>query len=165
MLRNRVALDASVRRDQVRILNGVDYFTGGAQPPQPLLLWTNRSLAPAVFFTAGANAQLTPWLSLLGRVGRNRQSDSNINPVPGVALAPETQSKWEAGVEGHLGSVVTAMVTAFRRRSEREEHLGYTYTRNNGTLAVCSTAAVPVAGATAPATSLQSCYTQSGHHP
>lgn len=162
MLRNRVALDASVRRDQVRILNGVDYFTGGAQPPQPLPLVTNRSLAPAVFFTAGANAQLTPWLSLLGRVGRNRQSDSNINPVPGVALAPETQSKWEAGVEGHLGSVVTAMVTAFHRGVQNEKSIsGYTYTRNNGTLAVCSTAAVPVAGATAPATSLQSCYTQS----
>lgn len=162
LLRNRVALDASVRRDQVRVLNGVDYFTGGAQPPQPLPLVTNRLLAPAVFFTAGANAHVTPWLSLLGRVGRNRQSDSNINPAPGVSLEPETQSKWEAGVEGHIGGNLTAMVTAFHRGVQNEKSIsGYTYTRNNGTLAVCSTAAVPTTGLTAPATSLQPCYAQS----
>lgn len=95
-------------------------------------------------------------------VCRNRQSDSNINAVPGVALEPETQTKWEAGVESRLGAMVTAMVTAFHRGVQNEKSIsGYTYTRNNGALAVCSTAAVPTTGAGAPATSLQPCYTQS----
>jgi outer membrane cobalamin receptor len=146
----------------VRILRGIDYFTAGAQPPQPLPLVRNRTLAPAVFFTTGASAIVTSRLSLLGRVGRNKQSDSNINPVPGLVLEPEQQTKWEAGVEGRVASMLTATVTAFHRGVQNEKSIsGYSFTRNNGTQATCVTTAVPATGAAAPATSLQPCYAQS----
>lgn len=159
---NRLAVDASVRRDQDKILKGIDYFTGGAQPPQPVPLVENRLLAPAMFFTAGARADVTSGFSVVGRAGRNKQSDSNVNPVPGLALAPEVQHKWEVGAEGHLNRLLTATVTAFHRGVSNEKSIsGYTFTRNNGTTAVCVTGTIPTAGATAAATSLQPCYTQS----
>ncbi|MGE3955144.1 MAG: TonB-dependent receptor plug domain-containing protein [Vicinamibacterales bacterium] len=123
LLRNRVAMDGSVRRDQVRILNGVDYFTGGAQPPQPLPLVTNRTLAPAVFFTAGAHAQISQRLSLLGRV-----------PQPSVRQQHQRGSRRRARTRDPdqvgSGRRESARCHGDRHgdrvppwRSEREEHL------------------------------------------
>jgi len=161
-LANRLGIDASVRRDQVHVLRGIDYFTAGAQPPRPLPLVLDRTLAPALFFTTGATARLAPRLSLLGRVGLNRQGDSNLNPVPDAILQPERQTKWELGAEGRISPYLTAIVTGFHRGVRDEKSIsGYTYTRNNGTEARCSTTTVPAAGPTAPATSLEPCYRQS----
>lgn len=162
VFRDRLALDASIRRDRVKVIKGLDYFTGGAQSPSPLPLVENRLLAPALFGTAGFRLTAAPSIAITGRVGRNRQNDSNINPVPGLTLEPEVQQKWEAGIEGRFSRAFTATLTGFHRGVSDEKSIsGYSYTRANNTAATCVTTTIPTTGALAPATGLQPCYTQS----
>lgn len=159
---DRLALDASVRRDRVLVLKGVDYFTGGAQPPQPPPLVTDRLLAPAVFATLGVAVDITERVRAIGRLGRSGQDDANLNPVPGLVLEPERQTKWEAGIDLRPSTLFGVAVTGFHRGTANEKSVsGYSFTRVNGTSAVCFTGTVPTTGATAAATSLTSCYAQS----
>jgi len=158
----RLALDGSVRRDRVLILKGVDYFTGGAQPPQPPPFVQDRTLAPAVFATVGGRLTMAARIAVLGRAGYSQQGDANVNPTPGTTLDPETQSKFEAGIEARLHRRFTATVTAFHRGVANEKSIaGYSFTRVNGTNALCATGTIPATGPTSAATSLQACYAQS----
>lgn len=159
---DRLALDASVRRDRVFILKGVDYFTGGAQPPQPPPLVTDRSLAPALFATAGASVSVVDGVRAIGRLGWSGQEDQNLNPLPGLVLEPERQTKWEAGLDLRPTPLFGVTLTGFHRGTADEKSVsGYTFQRVNGAQAVCFTGTIPTTGATAAATSLTSCYTQS----
>jgi iron complex outermembrane receptor protein len=163
MLNDRLSVDGAIRRDRVDVIKGLDYFTGGAQPPKPTPLVSGRTLPAAKFESLGTSYALNDNWKVTGRLGWNEQDDSNLNPVPGVTLKPEKQNKWELGLEGDVSPRFVPTLTAFERKTENEKALlGYTYTRNNGTTATCSTGTIPASGPTAAnASGLQPCYTQS----
>lgn len=163
---NRVTLDAAVRVDQVDVLRGLDYFTGGAQPyggvNSPLRI-TNRELPVAKFYSLGAAWKfIDGWKATL-RYGESAQATDGLNPRPGVTLEDDRQRKWEAGVEGSLARWFNPALNYFYRAVENEKTLsGYTYRANNGSSQVCRTGTVPTSGALAPrsTSSLTPCYAQ-----
>ena len=82
--------------------------------------------------------------------------------MPGLVLEPERQTKWEAGIDLRPSTLFGVAITAFHRGTSNEKSVsGYSFTRVNGTSAVCFTGTVPTTGATAAGTSLTSCHTQS----
>lgn len=163
---DRLTLDAAYRIDQVDIIRGLDYYTGGAQPYGGVnspLRTTNKSLPIANFYSVGGAWKLTPDWKLTFRYGEGMQSTDGLNPRPGVALAEDRQKKWEAGVEGRVEKWLNPGINFFHRTVENEKTLyGYTYQANNGAPQICRSGAVPTSGTLAPksTSALTPCYDQ-----
>ena len=166
LLDDRLTLDASIRRDRVNVLHGLDYYTGGAQPfggVNSPLKTTGRTLAPALFSSFGSSWQLTKDWKLAGRYSQGSQSVDGLNPVPGVTLADDKQSKWELGVDGQFASWLTPSLNFFNRAEKNEKSMaGYTYVANNNSTITCKSGTLPTTGTTAPkaASALTPCYNQ-----
>ena len=167
LIDDRLTLDASYRRDQVDVLHGLDYYTGGAQPfggVNSPLKTTGKSLAPAVFTSVGSSWQLQKNWKLAGRYAQGQQATDGLNPVPGVILSDDEQRKWEFGVEGQVATWFSPSLNIFHKEVKNEKVLsGYTYLANNNSTQTCRTGTIPAGGVTAPkATSvLTPCYAQS----
>jgi iron complex outermembrane receptor protein len=163
---DRLTLDASYRRDQVDVLHGLDYYTGGAQPfggVNSPLKTTNKTLEPAVFSSFGSSWQLSKDWKLAGRYSQGKQATDGLNPVPGVTLSDDEQSKWELGLEGQVSSWFNPSLNLFQRDVKNEKTAaGYTYVANNNSTQRCRGGILPATGATAPKASsiLTPCYTQ-----
>lgn len=162
----KLSLDASLRRDRVHVLHGLDYFTGGAQPfggvSSPLRT-TDKLLPNAEFFTAGAAWRLTPAWTATARYGQSSQPADTLNPVPGIVLKADQQRKMEAGIEGRFSPVLSGSLNYFHRAVLNEKSLsGYTYLATNGSTQTCRTGTIPATGALSPrtASALTPCYTQ-----
>jgi outer membrane cobalamin receptor len=166
LFNDKVTLDAAYRIDQVDIIRGLDYYTGGAAPYGGVnspLRTTNKSLPIAKFFSLGGAWKLSPDWKLTFRYGESAQSTDGLNPRPGLTLAEDRQKKWEAGVEGHVDKWLNPALNFFHRAVENEKTLyGYTYQAVNGSSQVCRGGAVPTSGALAPksTSSLTPCYDQ-----
>lgn len=163
----RLSVDASVRRDQVDVVRGLDYYTGGAQPfggVNSPLRTSNRSLPAAQFYSLGAAWQFAPAWRALGRWGASSQATSGLNPAPDVTLSDDKVGKFELGVEGSVASYFNPSINLFHRTAKNEKSLsGYTYVATSGATQTCRAGAVPTTGALAPATAsaLTPCYSQS----
>lgn len=166
LLSDRLTLDASYRTDQVYILHGLDYYTGGAQPfggVNSPLKTTDKTLAPAAFTSLGASWQLLKEWKLGGRYSQGKQATDGLNPVPGVKLSDDEQRKWEFGVEGQAATWFNPSLNLFHREVKNEKTMaGYTYVSNNNSSQVCRGGVIPSTGVTAPKTTsaLSPCYTQ-----
>ncbi|MBN8285332.1 TonB-dependent receptor plug domain-containing protein [Zoogloea sp.] len=163
---NKLSLDASYRRDQVHVVHGLDYYTGGNQPPGGVnspLIYSNRTLPSATFFSLGASWAFFDQWRLSGRYGQSSQATTGLNPRPGVELTDDSQRKWEIGVEGHVTRWLNPSLNYFRRSVENEKFLnGYTYLANNNSTQTCRTGIIPSSGAFAPKSSatMTPCYDQ-----
>lgn len=163
---NKVTLDAAYRIDQVDVLRGLDYYTGGAQPYGGVnspLRTTNKSLPIAKFYSVGGAWKFIDDWKLTLRYGESVQATDGLNPRPGLTLEDDRQRKLEAGVEGRVERWLSPALNFFHRMVENEKTLsGYTYQANNGSSQVCRTGTVPTSGALAPrsTSSLTPCYGQ-----
>jgi len=163
---NRLTLDAGYRRDQVYVLHGLDYYTGGAQPYGGVnspLRTVDRKLTPAHFFSEGASFKLDEDWKLTGRLSQARQAADSLNATPGTVLGDDEQRKWEIGIEGKVTPWFRPSLNFFHRDVVNEKTLnGYTYVANNGTTQTCRTGTIPSSGTTAPrsSSSLTPCYSQ-----
>ncbi|MBK7655325.1 MAG: hypothetical protein IPJ18_09525 [Betaproteobacteria bacterium] len=167
LLGDRLTLDGGIRRDQVDVLHGLDYYTGGAQPfggVNSPLKTVGKTQPPAIFTSFGASWKLSPEWKLAGRYSHGKQAADSLNPAPGVLLADDQQRRWELGVDGRVASWFNPSVNLFHREVKNEKALsGYTYVANNNSSQVCRAGVIPTTGTTAPKTSssLTPCYTQS----
>lgn len=164
---DRLTLDAALRREQVKIVRGLDYYTGGAQPfggVNSPLRTTNNTLPWAHFWSTGASFAVFDGWKLTARYGQSRQATTGLNPKPGTSLADDQQYKWEVGIEGSVTNWLNPSVNFFHHDKRNEKSLsGYTYVVNNNTTQTCRTATIPSSGTLAPKTSsaLTPCYAQS----
>ncbi len=152
LLSNRLALDASYRRDTVKVVRGLDYYTAGAQPPGGLtspLIYRNRTLPAATFLSAGASWKVTDQWKASTRYGTSEQASNSLNPMPGVTLGDDEQKKWEIGIEGQISRLFNPSLSFFHREVKNEKSVkGFTYTSATNATVTCA-ARVPTAGAPA----------------
>lgn len=164
---DKLALDASYRRDRVRILHGLDYYTAGRQPVGGVnspLLTTNRTLAPATFFSLGASWKIVDDWRLYARYGEGEQAADSLNPGPGLMLGDDRQRKAEIGIDGRVSRLLNPGLNYFRRIVENEKYVdGYTYRSVGGTNFTCRQGVIPATGAQSPAANsdMLACYNQS----
>lgn len=152
-----LSLDASLRRDRVHVLHGLDYYIGGAQPPGGVnspLRYQNRKLPAATFASLGAAYEVASGWKLAARYTQGQQAfESSLNPAPGVVFADDEQQKWELGLEGRIGSWLTPSINWFHREVKNEKSVaGYTYRATNGSTQTCRAGAIPASGALSLAT-------------
>lgn len=163
---DRLTIDAAMRFDRVHVLHGLDYYTGGAQPPGGVnspLKTSDVMLPLAKFYELGASFKLTDQWKLTGRAGKSEQESSGLNPRPGVTLEADSQMKLEAGIEGRVSRWFNPAFNFFHRAVENEKLLdGYTYVANNNSTQTCRRGVIPTAGAQAPKSldALTPCYDQ-----
>ena len=149
----RLALDASLRKDTVTVVRGLDYYTAGAQPPGGTaspLIYRDRKLPAATFFSTGAGFRLTDQWKMTARYGANKQVSNNLNPMPGVVLGDDEQKKWELGLEGQFSRGFNPSFNYFHRAVKNEKSVkGFTYTSATAATVTCrSTVATTGAAAT-----------------
>lgn len=163
---DKLTLDASYRGDKVDVLHGLDYYTGGNQPPGGVntsLKTTNKTLPVATFFSVGSTWEFFKGWKLMGRYGQTSVSSGGMNVTAGTQLKTQEQFKWEIGIEGKVAPLFNPSLNYFHRESTNELLLyGYTYTANNNSKQTCRTGVLPTAGATAPksTSTLDPCYSQ-----
>ncbi len=151
-LARATSIDASVRRDRVHVLHGLDYYIGGAQPPGGVnspLIYQDRTLPAATFGSVGALHEVVPGWRAAARYTRGKQAyDAGLNPAPGVQFADDEQRKWELGVEGRVAGWLTPSINWFHREVKNEKSVaGYTYRATNGSTQTCRPGAIPASGA------------------
>lgn len=151
-LTSALSLDASVRRDRVHVLHGLDYYIGGAQPPGGVnspLRYQDRTLPAATFASLGASYELISDWKLAARFTQGKQAfDAALNPAPGVVFSEDAQQKWELGLEGRVGGWLTPSINWFHREVKNEKSVaGYTYRATNGSTQTCRAGAIPATGA------------------
>jgi outer membrane cobalamin receptor len=146
LLDDRLTLDASARHDKVDVLHGLDYYTGGVQPPGGVdtnLKTTDKKLPTAKFYSIGSSWALTKDWRLLGRYGESFQPVSGLTPKPGVILSDDKQKKWELGVEGRVSHIFNPSVNFFQRTVKNEKAVaGYSYQSRTGAL-TCFAGSIP----------------------
>lgn len=146
------SVDASVRRDRVHVLHGLDYYIGGAQPPGGVnspLRYQDRSLPAATFGSLGAVYEVVDGWRLAARYTQGRQPfQPGLNPAPGVVFADDEQQKWELGVEGRAFGGLTPSLNWFHREVKNEKSVaGYSYRATNGSTQTCRSGPIPASGA------------------
>lgn len=141
LLDDRLTLDASLRKDTVTVVRGLDYYTAGVQPPGGLaspLIYRDRTLPAATFFSTGAGFRLTDQWKMTARYGENKQAGNNLNPMPGIALGDDKQKKWELGVEGQILREFNPSLNYFHREVKNEKSVkGFTYTSATAATVTC----------------------------
>jgi outer membrane receptor protein involved in Fe transport len=129
---DRLTVDAGLRRDKVKVLHGLDYYTAGVQPPGGVnspLIFQNRTLPAAEFFSTGASYQLNTDWKATARYAHAEQVSRNLNPMPGVVLGDDQQDKWELGLAGSVNAWFNPSVNLFSRKVVNEKSVkGFTYT-------------------------------------
>lgn len=146
-----LALDASLRRDRVFVLHGLDYYIGGAQPPGGVntpLRYRDRQLLPATFLSLGALYEVLNGWNLATRFTQGRQDvQSGLNPAPGVTFDADEQMKWELGLEGRTVGWLTPSINWFHREVKNEKSVaGYSYTATNKSSQTCRAGPIPSTG-------------------
>lgn len=141
LMDDRLTLDAGLRRDKVKVLHGLDYYTPGVQPPggtNSPLIYQNRTLPAAEFKSLGASYQLAAdWKANL-RYGTAQQVSHNLNAMPGVVLGDDEQQKWELGLAGSVNDWFNPSINFFSREVKNEKSVkGFTYTKNNNQQEIC----------------------------
>jgi hypothetical protein len=113
------------------VLHGLDYYTGGAQPPggvNSTLKTTNKALPIATLFSLGGGYEFIQGWKLIGRYGETTVSSSGMNVVPGTNLKEQHQVKAEIGIQGQVNSWFNPSVNYFHRDAQNELNLyGYNY--------------------------------------
>ncbi|MEO8038987.1 MAG: TonB-dependent receptor plug domain-containing protein [Betaproteobacteria bacterium] len=109
----RLVVDASVRRDDQYVIQGVDRFT--PTPGQGVLeVVRDRSLPSSNYWAAGAYVVPSPHWRLSGRVYHAEQGGIvNVLAVDNKPLDPEIQTKYEAGITYGGSPRFTLTATAF----------------------------------------------------
>lgn len=152
LLDDKLALDLSYRQDTVKVVRGLDYYTAGAQPPGGInspLIYQNRTLPEATFFSAGASWRVTDKWKATARYGENEQASNGLNPMPGVVLGDDQQKKWEIGIDGQVNPLFNPALTFFHREVKNEKSVkGFTYTSQTSATVTCA-GRVPTTGAAA----------------
>ena len=127
MLDGRLNLDASIREDNVYVLHGLNFmFTGvgvgtGGVPNTKV---DNVQLSAARFTSLGSRYSLDKQWALTARYGLASQPLlPGIKAAPGVNLQPDTQTKWELGVESNLHRALNASLNYFSRLSSNEKQI------------------------------------------
>jgi outer membrane cobalamin receptor len=132
LMSDRLTVDAGLRRDKVKVLHGLDYYTAGVQPPGGVnspLIFQNRTLPAAEFFSTGASYQLNTDWKATARYAHAEQVSRNLNPMPGVVLGDDQQDKWELGLAGSVNAWFNPSVNLFSRKVANEKSVkGFTYT-------------------------------------
>lgn len=131
LMDDRLTLDASMRHDKVDVLHGLDYYTGGNQPPGGVntkLKTTDKQLPTAKFYSVGASWLLNKEWRLLGRYGESYQPTDGLKAAPTYVLSDDKQSKWELGVEGHVSSAFNPSLNFFNRKVLNEKAINSTST-------------------------------------
>jgi outer membrane receptor protein involved in Fe transport len=124
LLNDRLTLDAGIRRDQVNVLHGLDYYTAGVQPPGGVnspLIFQNRVLPSAEFLSFGASYKLSSAWKATGRFSTANQASRNLNPLPGVTLGNDEQKKWEFGLAGVVNTWFNPSINFFSREVKNEK--------------------------------------------
>lgn len=109
----RLVFDASIRRDDQYIVQGVDRFS-----PTPgrgvLEIVRDRALPPGKYWALGAYVVPAPSWRLNARVYRAEQGGLvNVLAVGNKVLDPEVQTKYEAGITYAGSTAFSATVTGF----------------------------------------------------
>ena len=166
---DKLSLDGSYRGDKVDVLHGLDYYTGGSQPPGGLntnLKTTNKTLPTATFFSLGGGYEFIKGWKFIGRYGETSVSSSGMNVTPGTTLKEQHQFKAEIGVQGQVNAWFNPSLNYFHRDAQNELNLyGYSYDRRlvtNGpvTHMTCQAAAA-ASVVTNNVTPFEPCYNQS----
>jgi outer membrane cobalamin receptor len=163
---DKLTLDGSYRGDQVDVIRGLDYYTGGAQPPggvDTTLKTRNKTLPVATFFSVGAGYEFIKGWKLTGRYGEASVASSGLNAVPGTVLKDDEQFKYEVGIQGEWLPLINPSLNYFHRESANEKTLyGYTFIANNNSTRSCAPGVLPSTGPNAPKlnATLDPCYTQ-----
>lgn len=161
---DRLTVDAAVRFDRVHVLHGLDYFTGGAQPPGATnspLKTTDVVLPLAKTYELGGTWRVTDQWKLLGRVGIAQQGVDGIQARPGVTLSDDSQFKSELGIEGALSRWLNPGINYFHRSVENEKSLyGYTYTTTGNVAKTCFTGPYTGANSANISKPMTPCYDQ-----
>lgn len=163
---DRLTIDGAMRFDRVHVLHGLDYYTGGAQPPGGVnspLRTTDVMLPWAKFYELGTSLRLTDDVKLTGRIGKSEQESSGLQPVPGVTLEADAHLKFEIGAEARISPWFNPAINFFQHAIENEKFVnGYTYRATNGSTQTCRTGPIPQGGPFSPATGvdLTPCYDQ-----
>lgn len=124
--------DASYRQDQVKVQHGLDsYFGGQAGQRNTSLMYANRTLNPAKFYTLGAQYRVLPETKLNARYGGANQSPQNVTPMPGITLGNDQQTKVEFGVEQKVSPLLNPAINYFSRQVTNEKTIGG-YNRQTG---------------------------------
>lgn len=116
----RLNLDLGLRRDQVTLVTGIDYYNPGRQPTNPAII-KDRDLPAAEFVSAGASFRVADgWLVNL-RYGHSTQgARSGVTPYPGVVLEGEAREKFEIGFEGTVTPLFSPSLNYFQIDTENE---------------------------------------------
>jgi iron complex outermembrane receptor protein len=157
LLDDRLTLDASARHDKVDVLHGLDYYTGGAQPPGGVntnLKTTDKKLPTAKFYSVGSSWALTKDWRLLGRYGESFQPTDGLKAAPNVVLSDDRQTKWELGMEGHVSHSFNPSLNFFNRKVLNEKAINATANKAYAASASAACGAYSV-------TNITPCYTQS----
>lgn len=109
----RLVLDASIRRDEQYVVQGVDRFT-----PTPgqgvLVVIRDRELPASSYWAGGAYWALSPAWRLNARIYHAKQGGIvNVLAVDNKQLDPEIQTKYEAGLTYAGSKSFTTVLTAF----------------------------------------------------
>ena len=149
LLDDRLTLDAGLRRDQVKVLHGLDYYTAGAQPPggtSSPLIYQDRTLPSAEFKSLGASYKLNAVWKATTRYSTANQVNRNLNPMTGVTLGDDEQKKWEMGFAGTVNPWFNPSINFFSREVKNEKSVkGFTYTNANNAIVTGTTCAARVA--------------------
>jgi iron complex outermembrane receptor protein len=149
LLDDRLTLDAGLRRDQVKVLHGLDYYTAGAQPPggtSSPLIYQDRTLPSAEFKSLGASYKLNAVWKATARYSTANQVSRNLNPMTGVTLGDDEQKKWEMGFAGAINTWFNPSINFFSREVKNEKSVkGFTYTNANNAIVAGTTCAARVA--------------------
>jgi outer membrane cobalamin receptor len=112
---DRVTIDGSARVDDHTVITGVDLYDRGQGPGGGnYACYYDKELPLAISYATGASVLLIPQLLATGRYSHTEQGGiTGIVPAPGETLDPETQEKYEVGLEGRFSKYITPTLTYF----------------------------------------------------
>ena len=125
-LADRLKIDASARLDDHRILQGIDLYNAGngsgSGGKTNLQYFYNRTLPLAKNYAAGASFLIVPQLLATARASHTEQGElTNIVSESGAPLDPETQNKWEIGLEAPISPFMTLAFNFFDTRIDNDK--------------------------------------------
>lgn len=128
LVNNSVSIDVSGRVDSHKIIQGIDLYnqgngsgtttggtgsaggkTGGGSTSSTYKYFYNRQLPLAANYAAGAAWTIVPQLLATARYSHTEQGAvSNILSANGSELSPESQNKWEIGLQAPIATYLNA---------------------------------------------------------
>ncbi len=144
LLDGRLNLDASYREDSVYVVHGLDFVFSRVGAGTATKTGINdRQLPRARFLSTGGRYELDEKWGVTARYGQSSQPVlPGLATMPGVALAPDAQKKWEVGIDGNLSKSFNPALNYFSRQANNEKIIPY-YATNAGTCTVNAAQTLP----------------------